>query len=176
MGTEGYDEKSPIETDHAESADGQGKRREDIELQHLGYNPELIRTRSLYTLLFQSLAIIAVPFGEGTALLSAVVGGGQLAYFVGWIVVSILDQCIAMSLAELASRYPTSAGPYYWSFQLSKGRGREALSFFTGWVSCLRHLVDRNHADSPAGVSYWCKAPVSHLPWTFQLTKCRTGQ
>ncbi|KAK3057781.1 hypothetical protein LTR09_000856 [Extremus antarcticus] len=134
MGTEGYDEKSPIETDHAESADGQGKRREDIELQHLGYNPELIRTRSLYTLLFQSLAIIAVPFGEGTALLSAVVGGGQLAYFVGWIVVSILDQCIAMSLAELASRYPTSAGPYYWSFQLSKGRGREALSFFTGWV------------------------------------------
>ena len=124
--------------DHAEGAYDKDGRPDDVELQHLGYTPQLIRTRSLYTLLFQSLAIVAVPFGEGTALLSAVIGGGQLAYFVGWIVVSILDQCIAMSLSELASRFPTAAGPYYWSFQLSKGRGREALSFFTGWVSIPR--------------------------------------
>jgi amino acid transporter len=34
--------------------------------------------------------------------------------FLGWIVVMIVDECIAISLAELASRYPTSAGPYYW--------------------------------------------------------------
>ena len=61
--------------------------QEDVDLQALGYQPELVRTRSLYTILFQSLAIAAVPFGEGTALLSAIVGGGQLAYFLGWIVV-----------------------------------------------------------------------------------------
>ena len=89
--------------------------QEDVDLELLGYKPELIRTRSLYTILFQSLAIAAVPFGEGTALLAAVIGGGQLAYFLGWIVVCILDQCVAMSLAELASRFPTAAGPYYWS-------------------------------------------------------------
>jgi amino acid permease len=90
-------------------------RQEDVDLQqNLGYKPELGRVRSLNTILFQSLAIIAVPFGEGTALTSAVIGGGQLPYFVGWIIVSILDECIAISLAELASRFPTSAGPYYW--------------------------------------------------------------
>lgn len=90
-------------------------RQEDVDLQqNLGYIPELGRVRSLNTILFQSLAIIAVPFGEGTALTSAVIGGGQLPYFVGWIIVSILDECIAISLAELASRFPTSAGPYYW--------------------------------------------------------------
>lgn len=38
--------------------------------------------------------------------------------FVGWLVVLMVDECIALSLAELASRYPTSAGPYYWSFQV----------------------------------------------------------
>lgn len=86
------------------------EKKEDVDLQHLGYQPELIRTRSLYTILFQSLAIAAVPFGEGTALLSAVIGGGQLAYFVGWIVVCVLDQCVAMSLSELASRFPTASG------------------------------------------------------------------
>jgi len=43
----------------------------------------------------------------------------------------LLDECIAISLAELASRYPTSAGPYYWSFQMAD-RGKTLLSFITG--------------------------------------------
>ena len=84
---------------------------QDAALEQLGYKPELNRNRSMYTILFQSLAITAVPFGEGTALTSAIYGGGQLSYFVGWIVVSILDQCLFASLAELASKFPTSAGP-----------------------------------------------------------------
>ncbi|KAK3318995.1 amino acid/polyamine transporter I [Apodospora peruviana] len=54
--------------------------------------------------------------------------------FLGWIVVLILAQCVAMSLAELASRYPTSAGPYYWSFQLAPPEFRTLLSFITGWT------------------------------------------
>lgn len=77
----------------------------------LGYEQKLVKNRSMYTILFQSLAITAVPFGEGTALTSAIYGGGQLSYFVGWIVVSILDQCLFVSLAELCSKFPTSAGP-----------------------------------------------------------------
>lgn len=86
--------------------------KEDNELAALGYKPELHRNRSLYTILFQVLAITAVPFGEGTALTSAIIGGGQLAYFVGWIVVCVLDECVAVSLSELASKFPTSSGPY----------------------------------------------------------------
>ncbi|KAK0744916.1 amino acid/polyamine transporter I [Apiosordaria backusii] len=54
--------------------------------------------------------------------------------FVGWILVLIVDECIALSLGELASRYPTSAGPYYWSFQLAPPRFRTVLSFVTGWT------------------------------------------
>ena len=91
---------------------GAGKQKEDNELAALGYVPQLNRNRSVYTILFQVLAITAVPFGEGTALTSAIIGGGQLAYFVGWIVVSILDECVAVSLSELASKFPTSSGPY----------------------------------------------------------------
>jgi amino acid transporter len=54
--------------------------------------------------------------------------------FLGWVVVLILDECIALSLSELASRYPTSAGPYYWSFQLASPKYRTVLSFITGWT------------------------------------------
>lgn len=108
----------------------------EVDLAQLGYAQQLARTRSMYTILFQSLAITAVPFGEGTALTSAIYGGGQLSYFVGWIVVSILDQCLFMSLAELASKFPTSAGPYYFTYQLLPAGGglRTLLSFVTGWT------------------------------------------
>ncbi|KAK3378739.1 amino acid/polyamine transporter I [Lasiosphaeria ovina] len=54
--------------------------------------------------------------------------------FLGWIVVLIVDECVALSLGELASRYPTSAGPYYWSFQLAPHNVRTVLSFITGWT------------------------------------------
>ena len=102
-------------------------------LTALGYKPELKRNRSLYTLLFQSLAIAAIPYGEGGPLISAIYGGGQLSIFLGWIMVLILDECVALSLSELASRYPTSAGPYYWSFQIAKNH-KTVLSFITGWI------------------------------------------
>lgn len=98
------------------------------ELDRLGYKQELRRNRSVITLLFQTLAIAAIPYGEGSPLLNAIYGGGPLSIFIGWIVVCLLDQCIALSLAELASRYPTSAEPYYWSFQISQG-SKALISF-----------------------------------------------
>ncbi|KAJ6131054.1 hypothetical protein N7523_001514 [Penicillium sp. IBT 18751x] len=103
------------------------------ELDRLGYKQELRRNRSVITLLFQTLAIAAIPYGEGGPLLSAIYGGGQLSIFVGWIVVCALDQCIALSLAELASRYPTSAGPYYWTFQIARS-SKATISFINAWI------------------------------------------
>jgi len=44
-------------------------------LTALGYTPELRRNRSLFTLLFQTLAIAAIPYGEGGPLISAIYGG-----------------------------------------------------------------------------------------------------
>lgn len=52
--------------------------------------------------------------------------------FLGWVVVLVVDECVALSLGEFASKYPTSAGPYYWSFQLASPSIRTVLSFITG--------------------------------------------
>ncbi|OQD67265.1 hypothetical protein PENDEC_c040G05292 [Penicillium decumbens] len=103
------------------------------ELDRLGYKEEMRRNRSVITLLFQTLAMAAIPYGEGGPLLSAIYGGGQLSIFIGWIVVCTLDQCIAFSLAELASRYPTSAGPYYWTFQIARS-SKSTISFINAWI------------------------------------------
>ncbi|KAF9634214.1 putative amino acid protein [Lasiodiplodia theobromae] len=107
---------------------------ESDQLAVLGYKPALHRNRSMFHLLFQTLAIAAIPYGEGGPLLSAIYGGGPLAIFVGWLVVLALDECVALSLSELASRYPTSAGPYYWSFQLAPAGLKKGLSFVNGWT------------------------------------------
>jgi hypothetical protein len=38
-------------------------------LEELGYTRELRRNRSLFTLLFQSIATVAIQFGESTAFM-----------------------------------------------------------------------------------------------------------
>jgi amino acid transporter len=78
---------------------------------------------------------VAVPYGIGGPLMSAIYGGGQLSMFVGLLVVLVLNGCVAVSLAELASRYPTSSGVYYWSYRLcgERKRTRKIVSFLTGW-------------------------------------------
>ncbi|KAL5315855.1 hypothetical protein ACEPPN_016728 [Leptodophora sp. 'Broadleaf-Isolate-01'] len=123
------DEKAPPPSPHDES----GTVHDLDSLTALGYKPELRRNRSLFTLLFQTLAIAAIPYGEGGPLIVAIYGGGQLSIFVGWLMILVLDECVALSLSELASRYPTSAGPYYWSFQIAKSN-KTILSFITGWI------------------------------------------
>ncbi|KAI4930666.1 uncharacterized protein J4E92_004498 [Alternaria infectoria] len=106
-----------------------------VEHVHLGYNAQLTKNRSLISVLGMCLAIVAVPYGIGGPLMSAIYGGGQLSIFVGVLVVLFFNGCVAISLAELASRYPTSSGVYYWSYRLcgERKRTRKIVSFLTGW-------------------------------------------
>jgi amino acid transporter len=106
-----------------------------VEHVHLGYNAQLTKNRSLISVLGMCLAIVAVPYGIGGPLMSAIYGGGQLSIFVGVLVVLFFNGCVAISLAELASRYPTSSGVYYWSYRLcgERKRTRKIVSFFSGW-------------------------------------------
>lgn len=106
-----------------------------VEHVHLGYDAQLTKNRSLISVLGMCLAIVAVPYGIGGPLMSAIYGGGQLSIFVGVLVVLFFNGCVAISLAELASRYPTSSGVYYWSYRLcgERRRARKIVSFLTDW-------------------------------------------
>ncbi|MCO5562917.1 hypothetical protein L7F22_016553 [Adiantum nelumboides] len=140
---EGHRDAKAIVADEAYQHDKANITSDEVMLkEQLGYEPEknLSRNRGLFTLLFQSLAIAAIPYGEGAPLLSAIYGGGQLSIFLGWIVVCILDECVALSLAELASRWPTSAGPAYWSFQLAK-TNKTLAAYATGWIWLIGNIT-----------------------------------
>ncbi|KAK5741859.1 hypothetical protein LTR17_003607 [Elasticomyces elasticus] len=61
-----------------------------------------------------------------------------------WVIILILDESVALSLGELASRYPTSGGPSYWTvYSLTSGyeqsfqvapKYKVSLAYITGWI------------------------------------------
>ncbi|KAJ6004121.1 hypothetical protein N7499_000188 [Penicillium canescens] len=60
-------EKAPSVDAHPDRENGTiTSLPENLELDRLGYKPELQRNRSVLTLLFQTLAIAAIPYGEGS--------------------------------------------------------------------------------------------------------------
>lgn len=127
-------------SDRESKVEVEGQHGSPMQHVQLGYSSQLRRSRSLITALGMSLAIAAVPYGIGSSLTSAIYGGGQLSIFVGLLVVLILDGCVALSLAELSSRYPTSSGPYYWSYRLLEGNSaQKALSYTAGWSWLIGH-------------------------------------
>ncbi|KAF8970649.1 amino acid transporter [Flammula alnicola] len=106
-------------------------------LKKLGYQQELTRSRGLFHILFMLLAIIAVPFGLAAPIATSLVGGGPAVMLWGWVLVSLATQPLALSLAEICSKYPTSAGAYYWCYRLTSPKRRLISSWINGWLTMV---------------------------------------
>ncbi|KAG1844723.1 amino acid transporter [Suillus subluteus] len=104
-------------------------------LEKLGYKQEM--TRKLNASQQVTLAIMAVPFGLTSPIATSLVGGGPVVIIWGWILVSVLTQTLAFSLAEICSKYPTSAGAYYWCYRLASPRTRLLASWINGWLTVV---------------------------------------
>lgn len=109
----------------------------ETKLAAMGYKSELPRTLSMFSVLGLSFAIMAVPFGESTTLSYGLINGGPVTIFYGWLLLTIISTCIAASLAEICSAFPTSGGVYYWSAMLSTRRWAPLASYVTGWVGLI---------------------------------------
>ncbi|KAG2344215.1 amino acid transporter [Suillus weaverae] len=68
---------------------------------------------------------------------TSLVGGGPTVIIWGWILVSVLTQTLAFSLAEICSKYPTAAGAYYWCYRLASPRTRLLASWINGWLTVV---------------------------------------
>lgn len=82
----------------------------DEHLQALGYKPELARSRSTLQVAFMSFVLASIPYGLATTLTFPLVGGGPVAMIWGWVAVSLVILCVAASLGEITSVYPTAGG------------------------------------------------------------------
>lgn len=82
----------------------------DQVLETLGYKPELARNRSTFQVAFMSFVLASIPYGLATTLVYPLIGGGPVDVIWGWVAVSAIIACVAASLGEITSVYPTAGG------------------------------------------------------------------
>lgn len=105
----------------------------DNVLESLGYAPELARNRSTLQVAFMSFVLAAIPYGLCTTMYYPLAGGGPANIIWGWVGVSAIILCVAASLGEITSVYPTAGGVYYQTFMLAPPAWRRVASWICGW-------------------------------------------
>jgi len=105
-------------------------------LHELGYAQELLRRMSGFSNFAISFTIISILSGCLTLYLYGMNTGGPIEMSIGWPLVGFFVVLVGLSMAEIASAFPTAGGLYYWSAKLAKSNGA-AWSWFTGWFNLL---------------------------------------
>ena len=128
---------APLTSGRLSAAEGESA---DQMLEHLGYKPELSRNRSTAQVAFMSFVLASIPYGLATTMIYPLVGGGPVNIIWGWLLVSCIIVCVAASLGEITSVYPTAGGVYYQAFMLAPATWRRAMAWICGWLYVVGNI------------------------------------
>src|SRR5688572_21249648 len=112
-------------------------QRDIQELKQLGYAQQLLRDMGGFSNFAISFSIISVLTGAVLLFGYGLKFAGPVINTIGWPIVSLFTLCVAASMAELASAYPTAGGLYFWSFRLG-GRG---WAWVTAWLNMIGQIT-----------------------------------
>lgn len=79
-------------------------------LESFGYTSQLSRNRSTAQVAFMSFVLSSIPYGMATTIYYPLIGGGPVNIIWGWVGVCCIVGCVALSLGEITSVYPTAGG------------------------------------------------------------------
>ncbi|KAG7873094.1 hypothetical protein KL938_005210 [Ogataea parapolymorpha] len=125
---------SKIHLDHAVDHD-------EAVILALGYKQELKRGLSMLTtfaVAFSTLGLL--PSVAGTLWYSMAYTGTAGITWV-YLVAMAGIMCVALSMAEIASAFPTSGGLYYATAMLAPPKYKAFLSWFVGWSNYLTQIT-----------------------------------
>jgi amino acid transporter len=106
-------------------------------LAQLGYRQDLERRMSGFQNFAISFTIISILSGALTLYGTGINYGGPMQQAIGWPIVSIFVLIVALSMAELASAFPTAGGLYWWASKL----GGPVWGWFTGWFNLIGQVA-----------------------------------
>lgn len=109
--------------------------KDDAHLAALGHEPELSRHFSPLSMLGLAFAILNSWTALSASLSLALPSGGPTSVLWGLVTAGVCNLCIAASLAEFLSAYPTAGGQYHWVAMISPQRLVAPLSWITGWIN-----------------------------------------
>ncbi|KAH9909460.1 uncharacterized protein B0H18DRAFT_1099286 [Fomitopsis serialis] len=141
-------------TDHHHPGLNELRRADDELLAKLGYKSEFKHEFSLIeTIAFtffimswvsscpsppRSPSLSSPVHASGVKSVRRLMGGdvgGHVGMVFGWLIPSLIVMAVAVSMAELASSTPTSAGLYYFSAKLAPPKYSALASWITGWAN-----------------------------------------
>jgi amino acid transporter len=112
--------------------------RQDVrDLHRLGYAQQLFREMGGFSNFAISFSIISILTGAILLFGYGLKFAGPVINTIGWPVVSLFTLCVAASMAELASAYPTAGGLYFWAYRLG-GRG---WAWITAWLNMIGQIT-----------------------------------
>src|SRR5512141_1619410 len=112
---------------------GEDERR----LHELGYAQELSRRMSGFSNFAISFTIISILSGTLTLYGTGLNCGGPVEEAYGWPIVSVFVIIVGLGMAEIASKYPTAGGLYYWASKM----GGPVWGWFTGWFNLIGQIA-----------------------------------
>ena len=108
--------------------------QQDIkDLHELGYAQELFRTMGGFSNFAISFSIISILTGAVILYDYGLAWAGKAAVMIGWPLVTVFVVCIAASMSEIASAYPTAGGLYYWASRMKN----KNWGWWTAWLNLL---------------------------------------
>ena len=103
------------------------------ELEALGYKQELQRELGAFQNFALSFSIISILTGAVTLYGAGLTAGGPRVMLLGWPLVAVFTLFIGLSLAELASAFPTAGALYHWASIL----GGPGAGWTTAWLNVV---------------------------------------
>ncbi|XBI32347.1 hypothetical protein VPH35_055810 [Triticum aestivum] len=126
---------------------GAGDDADRARLHQMGYKQELKRGLSVVSNFAFSFSIISVLTGVTSTYNTGLRYGGPASMTLGWLVVAAFNGCVALSMAEICSAYPTSGGLYYWSAKLAGKKWASLASWVTGWFNIVGQWATATSVD-----------------------------
>ncbi|GAA4385682.1 amino acid permease [Tsukamurella soli] len=123
------------------------------QLEALGYKQELHRRFGGFSNFAVSFSIISILAGCITSYLIAMDAGGPVAISIGWPLVGVFVVCVALSMAEICSVYPTAAGLYFWAGRLARTNNRQ-WAWVVGWFNFMGEVAVTTAVDYGAAVTW----------------------
>jgi amino acid transporter len=117
-------------------------------LHALGYAQELSRRMSGFSNFAISFTIISILSGTLTLYYQGINYGGPVEEAYGWPIVSVFVLIVGLGMAEIASKYPTAGGLYYWASKM----GGAGWGWFTGWFNLIGQIAITAGIDYGAAI------------------------
>src|SRR5688572_22474681 len=107
---------------------------DDVKTLHsMGYAQELLRRMGGFSNFAISFSIICILAGGITSFQMGFSSVGGAAVGLGWPLCSAISLCVALTMGQVASSFPTAGGLYHWSSIL----GGKGWGWATAWFNLL---------------------------------------